>query len=69
MKYYILSYVLNSETVIVRKKFKSRNDAIDYTFKRMPMNTELLYEIERGAHNIEYVCNNSNRFFVSRCVA
>ena len=68
MTYYILSYVTDGETVSVRKKFRTRNDAIDYTFKKLPMNAELLYEIDRGNHHIEYVCNNFNRFFINRCI-
>ena len=69
MKYYILDYVVNSRTISVRRKFKTRNDAIKYSFKKLPYNTELLYEINRGNHNVEYVCNNCNRFFITRCVA
>lgn len=69
MTYYILSYVTDGKTVSVRKKFRTRNEAIDYTFKKLPRNAELLYEIDRGSHRIEYVCNNFNRFFINRCVA
>ena len=69
MKYYILSYVLDHKTISVRKKFKTRNAAIAYIFRKLPRSTELLYEINRGNHFIEYVCNNFNRFFISRCIA
>lgn len=69
MTYYTLSYVLDHETVSVRRKFRTRDEAIAYTFKKLPYNAELLYEIDRGNHFIEYVCNNFNRFFVSRCAA
>lgn len=70
MKYYILSYVVDGgRTIYVHKKFRTRIDAINYTFKKLPSNAELLYEINRGNHHIEYVCNNFNRFFINRCVA
>ena len=70
MKFYTLSYVLDHQTYVVRKKFRTRNEAIDYSFRQFPDNTQLLYEIVRdNKHDVEYVCSNFNRFFVSRCMA
>ena len=68
MKYYTLSYVLDSKTICVRKKFKTRTHAINYAFNKMPIKTQILYEIEKAKHDIEYVCNNFNRIFISRCI-
>jgi hypothetical protein len=68
MKYYTLSYVVEHKTVFVRRRFKTRDEAINYSFKKLPTSAQLLYEINKGNHNIEYVCNNFNRFWVARCV-
>jgi hypothetical protein len=67
MKYYTLSYVSNNRTIFVSKRFKTRSEAINYAFKKLPLRVELSHEIDRGNHFIEYVCSNFNRFFVSRC--
>lgn len=67
MYYYSCSYVLNHRTFNVHRKFKSRIQAIQYIFRLLPYNSTLLYEIVReDKHNVEYVCNNMNRFWISR---
>lgn len=67
MYYYNCMYVLDRKTVKVHRKFKTRTEAIDYVFRKLPMNSTLLYEIVRNdKHNVEYVCNSFNRFWVSR---
>lgn len=70
MKYYSLNYSTGHQSVASKKKFKSRNDAIDYAFNQFTKSTELDYEHSLGdKHIIEYVCNNHTRFIVSRCFA
>ena len=67
MKYYKLSGVVDHKELSFRKKFTSRNAAIQFMFKTMPDDTQLEYEIVRDSkHNIEYRCNNGNMFFVNR---
>ena len=68
MKYYTLSYVLDSRTICVRRKFKTRTQAINYAFDKLTLRSQVMYEINRGNHFIEYVCNNFNRIFVNRCI-
>lgn len=69
MKYYRLNYQTASESVSSKRKFKSRNAAIDYAFSKFSRDTELNYEHELTNHVVEYVCSNNNRFIVSRCFA
>lgn len=67
MYYYNCMYVLDYETVKVHRKFKTRTEAINYVFKKFPSTSTLLYEIVRNdKHNVEYVCDDFNRFWVSR---
>ena len=70
MKYYTLNYSTGTQSVESKKKFKSRDAAIDYAFTQFPRTTELDYEHNLGdKHIVEYVCNNRSRFIVSRCLA
>ena len=69
MKYYILYGFANSKSFRASKKFKTRNDAINYAFRYLPLFTEVNEEIFKDKHTIEYVCNNYSSFTVSRQVA
>lgn len=70
MKYYSLNYSVGSRSVESKKRFKSRDAAINYAFNQFSRETELDYEHSLGdKHTIEYVCNNYSRFIVSRCFA
>lgn len=70
MKYYSLNYSTASEAVASKKRFKSRDAAINYAFNQFPRTTELDYEHSLGdKHIVEYVCTNHARFIVSRCFA
>lgn len=71
MKIYRLSIVspfCNSNNV--SKRFKSRNEAINYAFKKLPLGTTVEEEIVRDENSsIEYVCSNRNRFTIfKQCV-
>lgn len=47
------------------KKFKTRNEAINYAFKQLPFGTQVEEEIVRNENNsIEYVCSNRSRITV-----
>jgi hypothetical protein len=69
MKYYILYGYANSKSFSVTKKFRTRNAAINYAFRCLPLFTEVNEEIVKDKHTIEYVCNNYSSFTVSRQVA
>lgn len=69
MKYYTVQAVTNSKTIKVNKHFSTRDEAINYIFKLLPYNTQVEEEINKGNHNIEYICNNHSRFSISRQIA
>ena len=69
MKYYILNGIVDHKVVNVKKRFKTRDTAINYIFNRMKYDSQLIDEINHGDHNIEYVCNHNNRFFIRRYIA
>ena len=73
MKYYMLRAIVDGRDVkLKRSYFTSRDDAIDYMFKYykdhyiygLEVNDE--YAINGNKHNVEYVCDNYNRFTVER---
>lgn len=70
MKYYKLYGVINNQPVEVRKHFATRDDAIKRMFKLYSKNFINNIEIndinEKSKHNIEYICDPYNRFFVNR---
>lgn len=67
---YSLTAIVNGETIKVNKLFHSRNAAIKYMFNYYEnnciYNMQLEDEFEKEKHNIEYVCNDYNRFRVAR---
>ena len=69
MKYYILFGFTNSSSFRISKKFKTRNEAINYALKLLPSCCAIEYEIEHSKHSIEYVCDNYNAFTISRQIA
>ena len=76
MKYYILNAVVNGKDVHLKRAwFSSRQQAIDYMFdyyeKHFMYSLQVSdeYQIDGNKHNIEYVCNNYNRFTINRVVA
>ncbi len=72
MKFYTLEAVVKGETVKFTKAFNTRNSAIDYMFKYyskhymhdLVVNEE--FAIEGDNHNIEYICDNNDRFRINR---
>lgn len=69
MKYYTLYGFINSSSFRINKKFKTRDDAINYAFKLLPSYCQVEAEIAHSKHSIEYICDNYNAFTVSRQVA
>lgn len=69
MKYYILNGFVENKYFSVSKKFKTRQDAVDYAFKKLPAFAEIQEEYDRGNHLIEYKCAEKVRFFISRQTA
>lgn len=69
MKYYYKLKPNKNSFLLIYRKFKSRNAALNYMFSKLPSNSELDYENVISKHNIEYVCTDYNRFFIERCIA
>lgn len=69
MKYYYKLKTNKNSFLSICRKFKSRNDALNYMFKKLPNNSELDYENVISKHNIEYVCTDYNRFSIECCTA
>ena len=73
MKYYTLQTINNGHTVVVNKKFNTRDQAINYAFAYFEdkyLNEDLQlsdeFNIDGNIHNIEYVLDYKNRFRVNR---
>ena len=72
MKFYTLEAVVRGTNYKFDRKFESRNEAIDYMFNfynkmfayNMEVNDE--YAIDGNKHNVEYVCDQTNRFSINR---
>lgn len=70
MKKYKLNCVIQNKFISINKEFSSRSSAEEYAlyvFNREYRDVEVDRIIERNdKHNLEYVCDNYNRFFISR---
>ena len=74
MKFYTLNAVVRGKNVKIDKIFNTREDAINYMFKYynrhflygLEVNEE--YSIDGNKHNVEYVCNDYDRFRINRVV-
>ena len=66
MKYYILDGFSSRGYFLVKKRFRTREAAIQYAFKKLPANAEIQEEYNKGNHVVEYKCSEYVRFFVSR---
>lgn len=72
MKNYTLEAIIKGKTIKFDKKFNSRNSALNFIFdyldKHYLYNTEIIDEflINDQKHNVEYVCNDSNRIRICR---
>lgn len=71
MKKYTLECIIQNNFVSVNKEFESRSSAEEYAlhvFNNEYKDVEVDRIIERNddKHNLEYVCDNYNRFFISR---
>jgi len=74
MKFYTLDAVVKGKNVNIEKVFTSRNDAIDYMFKYY--NKHFIYglevkeevSIDDNRHNVEYICDHSDRFTINRVI-
>lgn len=69
MKYYILNGFVEEKYFSINKKFKTREEAIMYAFKKLPAFAEIKEEYNRGNHVVEYKCAEKVRFFISRQLA
>ena len=75
MKLYTLRGNLAGQPVVINKMFKSRNEAVDYMFEYskkhyvFDLQIEEINEVYGDKHNLDYVCNNDNRFNVQRVLA
>ncbi len=73
MKYYSLSGTIYGKAVFFKKKFANRTDALQFMFKYYDKhhlnNLEVINTYEKVKHDVEYVCNNSNRFNITRAIA
>lgn len=74
MKLYILRGTIAGEPVTIKKMFKTREEAVDYMFlysaKHYVFNLEVedIVNVHDDKHDLDYICNNSNRFNVRRVV-
>ena len=72
MKKYYYKLKSNQKTLfsflLAYRKFKTRSDALNYMFDRLPANSELEYENVISKHNIEYICTDHSRFSIERCM-
>lgn len=75
VKTYKLSAVVEGENIVFNKNFKTRTDALDYIFTYydkhhlQSLYIDEEYYVNENKHDIEYVCDYSNRFRVTRCMA
>ena len=75
MKRYTLQAVVDGELIGFKRKFASRNKAIDYIFdyysKHYYQNIQVDEEffVNGNEHDIEYVCDYYNRFRITRVAA
>ena len=65
-KYYILTGVIDSKPIKTKKKFNTRDKAINYVFDKLNSCASLQEEIVHQKHVIEYKFNETTRFIVSR---
>lgn len=67
MSYYKLCGFVRERYFNTKKIFRTRNEAIRYAFKHhLPYNAQLVEEIFKTKHDVEYVCDDHIRFFISR---
>lgn len=69
MKVYKLSVISPlANPSFSKKNFKTRDAAIRYAFKFLPATSMVEEEIikQNDKHNIEYICQDKNRFTVQR---
>ena len=72
MKYYTLEAIIKGKPVKFEKAFSTRDSAIDYMFKyydkhfmsNLVVNEEI--SVNGDKHNIEYVCDDFDRFRIKR---
>ena len=75
MKLYTLRGTIAGQYVTPNKMFRSREEAVEYMFKYsekkyvFDMQVEEIIKTNGDKHNLEYVCNNNNRFFIERVIA
>ena len=75
MKKYILTAVIDGRTKSFQHQFNSRNEALNYIFhyyvrhnyESLQVNEEFF--VNDNKHNIEYVCDYTNRFRINRIIA
>lgn len=74
MKLYTLRGNLAGQPVIIKKMFKSREEAVDYMFEYskkqyvFDLQIEEIENVDGDKHNIDYICNHDNRFNVKRII-
>lgn len=73
MKYNLSAVLVNGDLLSINKNYSSRERAIKAAFKMFALkgcNVQVEEIIEKGnKHNLEYVCDDLNRFTISRLAA
>ena len=75
MKLYTLRGHIAGDPVIINKKFKNRDEAVDYMFEYshrqfvFGMEVNDIVRVNDDKHNLVYLCNNNNDFNVVRIEA
>jgi hypothetical protein len=64
-KYYTLYGCVGGTDFKINKQFKSRDKAIDYALKMLPLYSQVEEEVELKRDVIEYKCDHYTRFTVA----
>ena len=74
MKKYTLEAIVDGQTIRFPRTFDTRDSAINFMFEYYNLHymynlrVDDEYAIQDNTHNIEYVCNYSNRFRINRII-
>lgn len=74
MKFYTLNAVIKGKPKKFEKLFNSRDEAIDYMFKYYDdhfiygLEVQEEVSIDDDKHNVEYICDDYDRFRINRVV-
>ena len=65
-KYYTLYGCVGGSDFKINKQFKSRDKAIEYALKMLPLSKQVEEEVELKHEVIEYKCDNYTRFTIAK---